>query len=180
MKTNINFSELKNSPVFYAVVITLFIVIVLAFSIYLVLDIFSLRSNIIEVRETYENNCKQIQELQQIYVQYNTLSAEKDVMDRMLPSQRDVYEVMDEVYNECDKYNLTVTEFETPVVTSAYTTEMAISLTVEGTYDDIIMFTEYYSELEQIHRIEQLTLKDSEENEGLKTAQIKIVELSSD
>lgn len=177
MKLNIKFSDLKDSPILISVIIIIFIVAILVLSVYLIIDIFEIKDNIAASREEYKKNCEQIVYLQQVRSQYNTLAAEKDLMDEMLPPTEDVYIVMQNFYTLCDKYNIDVVSMETPVTEYVHTAETKITLTVTGTYNNIISFTDYVANLTALHRIEQIVIEDTEES-GLKQASIIIVALS--
>lgn len=178
---DINFKNIKESPIFFAVVIGLFTVLVLAFSVYLINNIFSLKTQMTEVKKKYEENCQQVIALQVIQAKYGQLVKEKDALDRMLPDVGDpeeyTYTMMQELYDTADKYHLTVSSLEKPIVSASYTTEITAQLTVNGTYSNITAFIEYYAGLEPIHRIEKFDLADHTDSE-LKQAVITIVALA--
>ncbi len=178
---DINFKNLKDSPIFFAFFIGVFILMVLALCIYLIMDIFSLKKEIVSVKAQYVSNCNQIVELQHIQAKYNELIIEKDAIDRMLPVVGDPeeysYAMMQDLYENAALHHLTVSKIEKPLVSSSYTTEIAAVLTVTGTYSNITAFVEYYSGLEAIHRIEKIDLTDTE-GTGVKQAVISIVALT--
>lgn len=175
--SDIKLSDIKDSPVFISAIIILFIVAILVFSVYFILDIFTIKDNIAAAREEYKKNCEQIVYLQQVRSQYNVLAVEKDMMDEMLPATQDVYLVMQNYYTLCDEYNLNVETMEVPAISTTYTTETKISLTVNGTYNNIIAFIDHISDQKAIHRIEQIVIENDAEG-NLKKAGIVIVALS--
>ncbi|HOD02725.1 MAG: Pilus assembly protein, PilO [Firmicutes bacterium ADurb.Bin300] len=175
--SDIKFSDIKDSPILISVVLVVFILAILACSGYYILDIFKIKDNIVAQQEEYQKSCEQIVYLQQVRSQNDSLVAQKDIMDKMLPPTEDVFVVMQNYYTLCDRYNIDVVSLETPEISSAYTTETRITLTVNGTYNNIISFLSYISNLQELHRIDQLIVEEGEED-GLKRASIVIIALS--
>ncbi len=175
--SDIKFSDIKDSPILISVVLILFILAIMACSAYFIIDIFKIKDNIAAQQEEYQKSCEQIVYLQQVRSQNASLVAQKDIMDKMLPPTEDVYLVMQNYYTICDSYNVDVVSMETPEISSQYTTETKITLTLDGTYNNIISFLEHISNLQELHRIDQLVIEDGEED-ALKRANIVIIELS--
>ncbi len=176
--SDIKLSDIKDSPVFISIIILMFILAILALSVYFILDIFKIKDNIVAVREEYNKNCEQIVYLQQVRSQYDILAVEKSMLDEKLPPTEDIYVVMQNYYTLCGEYNLDVETMEIPQISATYTTETKISLTVNGTYNNIIAFIDHISDLKAIHRIEQVVIEDGEGG-SLKKAGIVIVALSA-
>ncbi len=178
---DINLKNLKDSPIFFAVLIGLFTVLVLVFSVYLINDIFSLKTQMTEVKKKYEENYQQVVALKVIQAKYGQLVKEKDALDRMLPDVGDTeeytYTMMQELYDVADKFHLSVNTMEKPVVSTSYTMEITAQLTVQGTYSNITAFVDYYAGLEAIHRIEKFDIS-GHSDENLKQAEITVVALT--
>lgn len=175
--SDIKFSDIKDSPALITAIISLFIIAVLALSIFYISDIFKIKGEIEIARDEYKQNCERIVSLQKVRAQYNTLAAEKEMLDEMLPETADVYIVMQHIYDLCDEYNVEVVSMDTPVLSATYTTETSITLSISGTYNNIISFIDHFTREKAIHRVEKVNIGDFAEN-SVRQADIVIVALS--
>lgn len=99
------------------------------------------------------------------------------MLDEMLPETADVYIVMQHIYDLCDEYNVEVVSMDTPVLSATYTTETSITLSISGTYNNIISFIDHFTREKAIHRVEKVNIGDMAEN-SIRQADIVIVALS--
>lgn len=176
--SDIKFSDIKDSPALITSIIGLFIVAVLVLSIFYISDIFEIKKDIEAARDEYKKSCERIVSLQKVRAQYNTLVAEKALLDEMLPETEDTYIVMQNIYNICEEYNVEVVSMETPTVSQTYTTEMTITLSISGTYNNIIAFIDHFTKEKAIHRIEKVNIGEISEK-SIRQADVIIVALSS-
>ena len=177
MKKEISFADIKNSPYLIVTVLAIFVIGAIAASVYMTKDILGAKEAIASLNEEYVANCDKVAYLQTLQAQADQLQAEKDMFDEILPETSDVHQLVDEFNTTCRRFNLSVEVFGTPTVVVNAVTETEMTMTVKGTYDNIIAFTDYYANQTALHRVERLNIS-SVEGESAKTAEIIITVLS--
>lgn len=179
MNKKISFEDIKNSPVVIIVLLSLICVAVICVTVFFAKDIWTMKSELKEVRTKYEANLVQQEYLEDLRDKANTMSIEKDMIDKKLPPTEDVYLLMEQMYDIFDGYSLTVNNFAVPVISTSFTTETTMEFTVTGTYSNITAFCRYFTDSEQLYRFEAFSLADSVQSDAhLKQATITLVKLS--
>ena len=176
---DIKFEDLKESPAFILGCFIFAIVLVIgliAFSIY---SILGTKAELVEVRQSYQTHLQEIATLEELRAQSQKAEEQLSAYKEVLPDNLgDIYLHAEGTERLCNNFGLKLTSFQDPVEESADTKETVFNLTVEGTFENIVLFMQYVSTLRQIHRVDSLSLKAAED--GVYTANLKIVILSQD
>ena len=106
----INFSDIKNSPYTIAVVLALVIVLVIAAISYLIYDIVQIKTEIVDVRTSYEQNLRKIAVLEELRAQSEKAEQQLEVYKGILPDELgDVYILQEEQIATLENFGLEVT-----------------------------------------------------------------------
>ena len=171
----INFSDIKNSPYTIAVVLALVIVLVIAAISYLIYDIVQIKTEIVDVRTSYEQNLREIAVLEELRAQSEKAEQQLEVYKGILPDALgDIYVLQEEQIATLENFGLEVTSVEVLQV-PAQTQETTFVFGVKGKFENIHSYMAYISSLKQIHRFDTASLtKDGD----LYTATISLAILS--
>ena len=176
---DIKFEDLKESPAFILGCFIFAIVLVIgliAFSIY---SILGTKAELVEVRQSYQTHLQEIATLEELRAQSQKAEEQLSAYKEVLPDNLgDIYLHAEGTERLCNNLGLKLVSFQDPVEESADTKETVFNLTVEGTFENIVLFMQYVSTLRQIHRVDSLSLKAAED--GVYTANLKIVILSQE
>ena len=176
---DIKFEDLKESPAFILGCFIFAIVLVIgliAFSIY---SILGTKAELVEVRQSYQTHLQEIATLEELRAQSQKAEEQLSAYKEVLPDNLgDIYLHAEGTERLCNNFGLKLVSFQDPVEESADTKETVFNLTVEGTFENIVLFMQYVSTLRQIHRVDSLSLSAAED--GVYTANLKIVILSQD
>lgn len=176
---DIKFEDLKESPAFILGCFIFAIVLVIgliAFSIY---SILGTKAELVEVRQSYQTHLQEIATLEELRAQSQKAEEQLSAYKEVLPDNLgDIYLHAEGTERLCNNFGLKLVSFQDPVEESADTKETVFNLTVEGTFENIVLFMQYVSTLRQIHRVDSLSLKAAED--GVYTANLKIVILSQE
>lgn len=176
---DIKFEDLKESPAFILGCFIFAIVLVIgliAFSIY---SILGTKSELVEVRQSYQTHLQEIATLEELRAQSQKAEEQLSAYKEVLPDNLgDIYLHAEGTERLCNNFGLKLVSFQDPVEESADTKETVFNVTVEGTFENIVLFMQYVSTLRQIHRVDSLSLSAAED--GVYTANLKIVILSQE
>lgn len=176
---DIKFEDLKESPAFILGCFIFAIVLVIgliAFSIY---SILGTKAELVEVRQSYQTHLQEIATLEELRAQSQKAEEQLSAYKEVLPDNLgDIYLHAEGTERLCNNFGLKLVSFQDPVEESADTKETVFNLTVEGTFENIVLFMQYVSTLRQIHRVDSLSLSAAED--GVYTANLKIVILSQE
>ena len=157
----IDFKDIKNSPYTVAVALVLVILLVIAAAAYLIYDITQIKTQIVDVRASYEANLKEIAVLEELRAQSEKAEQQLEVYKGILPDDLgDVYILQENQIKICENFGLEVTSVEVTQV-PALTQETTFVFNVKGTFENIHSYMTYMSTLEQIHRFDTITLVKS-------------------
>lgn len=157
----IDFKDIKNSPYTVAVALVLVILLVIAAVAYLIYDITQIKTQIVDVRASYEANLKEIAVLEELRAQSEKAEQQLEVYKGILPDDLgDVYILQENQIKICENFGLEVTSVEVTQV-PALTQETTFVFNVKGTFENIHSYMTYMSTLEQIHRFDTITLVKS-------------------
>lgn len=176
---DIKFDDLKESPAFILGCFIFAIVLVvglIAFSVYTILGT---KADLVETRQSYQTHLQEIATLEELRAQSQKAEEQLSAYKEVLPDNLgDVYLHAEGTEQLCNNFGLTLTAFQDPVEEVSDTKETIFNITVDGTFENIVLFMQYVSTIRQIHRVDSLSLKAGED--GLYTATIKIAILSQD
>ena len=176
---DIKFDDLKESPAFILGCFIFAIVLVvglIAFSVYTILGT---KADLVETRQSYQTHLQEIATLEELRAQSQKAEEQLSAYKEVLPDNLgDVYLHAEGTEQLCNNFGLTLTAFQNPVEEVSDTKETIFDITVDGTFENIVLFMQYVSTIRQIHRVDSLSLKAGED--GLYTATIKIAILSQD
>ncbi len=176
---DIKFEDLKESPAFILGCFIFVIVLVIgliAFSIYSILGV---KADLVETRESYKTHLQEIATLEELRAQSQKAEEQLSAYKEVLPdSLGDIYLHAEGTEQLCNNFGLKVVAFQDPVEEAADTKETKFNMTVEGSFENIVLFMQYVSTLRQIHRIDAISLKTADA--GVYTADLTIAILSQD
>ena len=176
---DIKFDDLKESPAFILGCFIFAIVLVIgliAFSIYSILGV---KADLVETRQSYKTHLQEVATLEELRAQSQKAEEQLSAYKEVLPdSLGDIYIHAEGTEQLCNNFGLKLVSFQDPVEEAADTKETKFNLTVEGSFENIVLFMQYVSTLRQIHRIDSIKLGAAEG--GLYTADLSIAILSQD
>lgn len=176
---DIKFEDLKESPSFILgcyIFAALVVVGIIAFSIY---SIIGIKADLVTTRQSYQTHLQEIATLEELRAQSQKAEEQLSAYKEVLPdSLGDIYLHAENTEQLCNNFGLKLVSFQDPVEETADTKETKFNLTVEGTFEDIVLFMQYVSTLRQIHRVDSIKL--SAADGGLYTATLSIAILSQD
>jgi Tfp pilus assembly protein PilO len=176
---DIKFEDLKESPSFILgcyIFAALVVVGIIAFSIY---SIIGIKADLVTTRQSYQTHLQEIATLEELRAQSQKAEEQLSAYKEVLPdSLGDIYLHAEGTEQLCKNFGLKIVSFQDPVEEAADTKETKFTMSVEGSFENIVLFMQYVSTLRQIHRIDSINLKTAEA--GVYTADLTIVILSQD
>lgn len=159
----IKFEDIKNSPYTTAVILVLIILLVIAGISFLIYDIVQTKSEIVQVRASYQENLKEIAILEELRAQSEKAEQQLEIYKGILPDDLgDVYILQEDVVATCKNFGLELSTIEVTQV-PAQTQETTFVFNAKGTFENIHSYMSYISTLEQIHRFDAISLVKSAE-----------------
>ena len=175
----ISFKEMKESPYFMLAGFVLLILLVVAALGYCVYSILGVKAAYVETRDSYHAHLEEIVALEELKAQSQKAEQQLAVYKEVLPDDLgDVYILSEDFEKTCQNFNLSVIEFQPPTETAAETKETVFTVSVKGSFTNIMSFMQYVSTLRQIHRVDSIALAADESS--VYTAKLTIVYLSQD
>ena len=176
---DIKFEDLKESPSFILgcyVFVALVVIGLIAFSIY---SIIGIKADLVTTRQSYQTHLQEIATLEELRAQSQKAEEQLSAYKEVLPdSLGDIYLHAEGTEELCRNFGLKIVSFQDPVEESADTKETKFTMSVEGSFENIVLFMQYVSTLRQIHRIDSINLKTTDA--GVYTADLTIAILSQD
>ena len=176
---DIKFEDLKESPSFILgcyIFAALVVVGIIAFSIY---SIIGIKADLVTTRQSYQTHLQEIATLEELRAQSQKAEEQLSAYKEVLPdSLGDIYLHAEGTEQLCKNFGLKIVSFQDPVEEAADTKETKFTMSVEGSFENIVLFMQYVSTLRKIHRIDSINLKTAEA--GVYTADLTIVILSQD
>ena len=176
---DIKFEDLKESPSFILgcfIFVALVVIGLIAFSIY---SIIGIKADLVTTRQSYQTHLQEIATLEELRAQSQKAEEQLSAYKEVLPdSLGDIYLHAEGTEELCRNFGLKIVSFQDPVEEAADTKETKFSMSVEGSFENIVLFMQYVSTLRQIHRIDSINLKTT--GAGVYTADLTIVILSQD
>lgn len=176
---DIKFEDLKESPAFILgcyIFVALIIIGLIAFSIY---SILGTKADLVEVRQSYQTHLQEIATLEELRAQSQKAEEQLSAYKEVLPdSLGDIYLHAEGTEELCRNFGLKIVSFQDPVEETSDTKETKFTMSVEGSFQNIVLFMQYVSTLRQIHRVDSISLKTA--GDGVYTADLTIAILSQD
>lgn len=176
---DIKIEDLKESPAFILgcfIFAALVVVGLIAFSIY---SIIGIKADLVTTRQSYQTHLQEIATLKELRAQSQKAEEQLSAYKEVLPdSLGDIYLHAEGTEELCRNFGLKIVSFQDPVEEAADTKETKFSMSVEGSFSNIVLFMQYVSTLRQIHRIDSINLKTTDA--GVYTADLTIAILSQD
>lgn len=176
---DIKIEDLKESPTFILgcfIFVALVVIGLIAFSIY---SIIGIKADLVTTRQSYQTHLQEIATLEELRAQSQKAEEQLSAYKEVLPdSLGDIYLHAEGTEELCRNFGLKIVSFQDPVEEAADTKETKFSMSVEGSFPNIVLFMQYVSTLRQIHRIDSINLKTT--GEGVYTADLTIAILSQD
>ena len=176
---DIKLEDLKESPAFILGCFVFAMVLIIALISFLIYTIIGVKGELVETRQSYQTHLQEIATLEELRAQSQKAEEQLSAYKEVLPdSLGDIYLHAEGTEQLCKNFGLNLTTFQEPIEEQSDTKETVFNITVEGSYENILMFMQYVSTLRQIHRVDSLSLKAAED--GVYTANLKIVILSQE
>ncbi len=177
---DIKLDDLKESPAFIAGCFIFVMVLIVALISFLIYTILGTKAELVETRTSYQTHLQEIATLEELRAQSQKAEEQLSAYKEVLPdSLGDIYLHAEGTEQLCKNFGLKLTTFQNPVDEESDTKETVFNLTVEGSYENILLFMQYVSTLRQIHRIDSIKLT-ADETTSLYVANMKICILSQD
>lgn len=164
-KKQINSKDITSSPYFVAAMMGVCIALAITGLVFFMININNTKKEITEARRLYVANQQEANILEQLKKRSEEAQAEIEEYENLLPeSLGDAYVVQNEVIEKFENFGLDVTAIDFVTVQNE-TSEIVFTVTCTGSFQSIYNVMNHYSNIEQIHRIDSLSLaKDSAGN----------------
>lgn len=164
-KKQMDAKDITSSPYFVAGLLGVCIALSIAVVVYFILGINTTKTQITEARRLYIANQQEVNILEQLKQKSEEAEAQIAEYDNLLPeSLGDAYAVQEDVVKKFTNFGLSVTAIDFTTVTNE-TNEIVFTVTCSGSFDNIYNVMNHYSNIEQIHRIDSLSLTKVAEGE---------------
>ncbi len=156
--SQIELKDITSSPYFTIGIMTVVCLVVIAIIVLLVTSINTTKQEIIEARQLYQQNVKEVAILEELKVQSEAAEEKLAACENILPEKLgDVYVLQENVIEVCQGFGLEVTSCEFTVGKNE-TQEVVFNMAVTGSYIELYEYMKYYTNLEQVHRFDSVNL----------------------
>lgn len=177
-KKQIDVKDITASPYFIAALMGICIALTVAALVFFIIDINKTKDEITAARRLNVACQQDADILDKLKVESEAASARLEECENILPQALgDAYLVQEDVIVTCESFGLDVTAIEFVTVQNE-TNEIVFTITCTGGFDSIYNTMNYYSNLEQVHRIDSLNL--SKDSQGNYTAVMTLAILSEE
>ncbi len=126
--------------------------------VFLMLDINNTKQEIIDVRTLYESNVREVALLEELKVKSEAAEEQLEACNNILPEKlEDVYMLEEKVIEKCKLFGLDVMSISHMVAVNE-TQEVVFTISATASYSAIYDYMNYYSNLEQVHRFDSISL----------------------
>ncbi len=154
----IEIKDITSSPFFVIGIMVFVCLLIAAMTVTMIMGINTTKQEILDARALYEQNVREIALLEELKIKSEAAEQQLDACKDILPdSLGDVYLLEEEVLAKCRLFGLKV-EGITQTVAVNETNEVVFQLSVVGSFETIYNYMNYYSNLEQVHRFDSITL----------------------
>ncbi len=163
----IEVKDITSSPFFVIGLMSFVCLLITAVMVLLVMDINTTKKEILDARELYKQNVREVAVLEELKIKSEAAEAQLEACKDILPdSLGDVFLLEENVLEKCKLFGLNVTSIEQTVAVNE-TQEVVFTITATASYNNIYDFMNYYTNLEQVHRFDSLSLQRN--SDGLYT-----------
>ncbi len=156
--SQIELKDVTSSPYFTIAIMVVICLAVIAGIVLLVMGINTTKDEIVEARQLYQQNVKEVAILEELKVQSEAAEEKLAACENILPEKLgDVYVLQEQVIEICQGFGLDVTTCEFTVVKNE-TQEVVFNMAVTGSYIELYEYMKYYTNLEQVHRFDAVNL----------------------
>ena len=161
-KKQLDAKDLTSSPYFVAALMGVCIAIAIAGLVFFILQINTTKNQITEARRLYIANEQEVDVLAELKRKSEDAYAQIEEFDNLLPqSLGNAYELREKVLTKFENFGLNVTAIDFITVKNE-THEIVFTISCTGSFESIYNVMNHYSNIEQIHRIDSLSItKDS-------------------
>lgn len=161
-KKQIDAKDITSSPYFVAALMGVCIAFAIAALVFLVFNINNTKNQITEARRLYIANEQEVDVLARLKKKSEEAKAQIEEYDNLLPqSLGNAYEVRENVITKFKNFGLNITAIDFVTIQNE-THEIVFTISCTGSFDSIYNVMNHYSNIEQIHRIDSLSItKDS-------------------
>ena len=161
-KKQLDTKDLTSSPYFVAALMGVCIALAVAGLVFFIININNTKNQITEARRLYIANEQEVDVLAELKKKSEEAYAQIEEFDNLLPqSLGNAYELRDNVLTKFTNFGLNVTAIDFITVKNE-THEIVFTISCTGSFESIYNVMNHYSNIEQIHRIDSLSItKDS-------------------
>lgn len=173
--TQIDVKDLTSSPYFVVGLMSFVCVAILVVMVFVMLDINKTKKEIVDARYVYEQNVKEVALLEELKAKSEVAEKQLEECKDVLPdSLGDVFELQEEVVGKCNAFGLDVLTIDQTVAKNE-TNEVVFTISLVGSFENIYNFMNYYSNLEQIHRFDSISLTKGQDGTYSATLSLAIL-----
>lgn len=173
----IDMKDVTSSPYFVAVLMFILIVLAILALVFFVMDINSTKKALVDARIAYEENVKEYAALEELKAKSEAAEKQLEECKGILPdSLGDAYILQEDVLAKCEGFGIDVTSVDF-ITASNETQEIIFTISGTGSFINFYDFMNYYSNLEQQHRFDSISLTKDQAN-GIYTATFTLAILS--
>ncbi len=161
-KKQLDAKDVTSSPYFVAALMGVCIALAIAGLVFFIININNTKNQITEARRLYIANEREVDVLAELKKKSEEAYAQIEEFDNLLPqSLGNAYELRDNVLTKFTNFGLNVTAIDFITVKNE-THEIVFTISCTGSFESIYNVMNHYSNIEQIHRIDSLSItKDS-------------------
>ena len=154
----IELKDITSSPFFVIGIMSFVCILIIVGIVFIMLDIDKTKNEIVDARVMYEQNVREVALLEELKVKSEAAEQQLEACKNILPdSLGDVFLLEEDVLGKCKSFGLSVTSIDQTVAVNE-TQEVVFTIVANGTYRNIYDFMNYYSNLEQVHRFDSISL----------------------
>ncbi len=154
----IELKDITSSPFFVIGIMSFVCILIIVGIVFVMLDIDKTKNEIVDARVMYEQNVREVALLEELKVKSEAAEQQLEACKNILPdSLGDVFLLEEDVLGKCKSFGLSVTSIEQTVAVNE-TQEVVFTIVANGSYRNIYDFMNYYSNLEQVHRFDSISL----------------------
>jgi Na+-translocating ferredoxin:NAD+ oxidoreductase RnfG subunit len=154
----IELKDITSNPLVVIGIMSFVCVLLVVGIVFLMLDIDSTKQEIKDVRIIYEANVREVALLEELKIKSEAAEAQLEACNNILPEKLgDVYLLEEEVIEKCKLFGLDVVSISHAVAVNE-TQEVVFTISATASYGAIYDYMNYYSNLEQVHRFDSISL----------------------
>jgi Tfp pilus assembly protein PilO len=154
----IEVKDITSNPLFVIGLMSFVCVIITVVMVFIMLDINNTKKEIQDARVLYEENVREVALLEDLKIKSEAAQEKLAACNNILPEKLgDVYVLEEEVLKKCKIFGLDVMSISHAVAVNE-TQEVVFTISATASYSAIYDYMNYYSNLEQVHRFDSISL----------------------